>query len=110
MSTEDGKRNFVMKNEKFICENCGRKNEKLKGGCRNHCRFCLYSKHVDKKIPGDRESKCQGIMEPIDVDSNNKKGYVIIHCCKKCGVKTRNKYAFDDDFDAIITLSKTKLL
>lgn len=110
MSKKHEKKNFIMLNEKFVCENCGKNNEPLKGGCRNHCKFCLHSKHVDENIPGDRESKCHGLMIPIDVDSNSKKGYIIIHRCENCGVITRNKHASDDDFDAIITLSKSKML
>ncbi|WDF05905.1 RNHCP domain-containing protein [Shouchella hunanensis] len=33
------------------------------GSYRNHCPFCLYSKHQDI-IPGDRASTCGGLMEP----------------------------------------------
>lgn len=109
-SRKSGRKNFIMLNEEFICENCGKKNLPLKGGCRNHCRYCLYSKHVDKSIPGDRNSECRGLMEPVDVDSSGKKGYILIHRCTECGIKTRNKSARDDDFDAIITLSRTKKL
>jgi hypothetical protein len=48
-------------------------------------------------------------MEPIGVEIGGKKGYVIIHRCKKCGEVKRNKAAVDgvqtDDMDAVIALS-----
>ena len=35
--------------ESFICEKCGKKVDKLKYSSRDHCPYCLYSKHVDIK-------------------------------------------------------------
>ena len=97
-------RKFTKIDEEFICENCG-KNVKILGySCRNHCPYCLHSKHVDKN-PGDREETCHGILEPIGIDTNSKKGYVIIFKCKKCGIIRKNKVAEDDDMDLIIKLS-----
>ncbi len=104
------KKNFIFKNEQFICENCKKNNPKLAAGCRNHCKFCLYSKHVDKEIPGDRESECKGLMKPISLDKDGKKGYIIIHKCIVCGAENRNKTASDDNFDAIIDLSVNELV
>ncbi len=102
------RKNFIMKNEPFLCENCGKDNETLKGGCRNHCKYCLYSKHVDKDIPGDRKSACLGLMKPIELDQSGAKGYIIIHRCLKCGKEIRNKTAPDDSIDSIIALSTHK--
>ena len=48
--------NFTEIDEEFICENCGRKVEPLGYSCRNHCPYCLYSKHVDIN-PGDRRRR-----------------------------------------------------
>jgi len=43
---------FKMINESFICENCNKTIEKHpEGSARNHCPFCLYSKHMDKDFP-----------------------------------------------------------
>ena len=89
--------------EEFICENCGKKVEKLGYSCRNHCNHCLYSKHVDKN-PGDRQEECHGMLEPIGVEINNKKGYVIIYKCKKCGAIRKNNAAKDDNFNLILKL------
>ncbi|MCD6109903.1 RNHCP domain-containing protein [bacterium] len=104
------RKNFIVINETFICENCGRKNDLLKGSCRNHCKYCLYSKHVDNKIPGDRKSDCKSLMKPIELDQSGPKGYIIIHKCTKCGKEMRNKTATDDSIDAIIALSTHKNL
>ena len=41
-----------MVNEDFICENCGKDVEKSSYTARDHCPYCLYSKHVDIN-PGD---------------------------------------------------------
>ena len=34
---------------------------------RNHCPNCLWSRHVDDDVPGDRSADCAGSMEPIGV-------------------------------------------
>ncbi len=96
--------NFIVIDEEFICENCGNKVKKLGYSCRNHCPVCLHSKHVDIN-PGDRLEECHGILEPIGLDINNRKGYVIIFKCQKCGAIRRNKAAEDDNMDLIIKLS-----
>lgn len=107
MQQEDMIRNFIKIDEEFMCENCGNKVEKLGYTCRNHCPTCLHSKHVDKN-PGDRQEDCHGILEPIGIEMNNKKGYVIVFKCKRCGQIRRNKAAIDDNMDLIINLSVTK--
>lgn len=91
--------------EEFICENCGKKVEKLGYSCRNHCNYCLYSKHVDIN-PGDRKEQCHGLLEPIGIETNSKKGYVIIYKCQKCGQIRKNKAAEDDDFNMILEICK----
>ena len=87
-----------------MCENCGKKVPKLGYSCRNHCPYCLHSKHVDIN-PGDRAEKCHGDLEPVGAEIDSKKGYVIIFKCKKCGKLRRNKAAKDDDMDMIIKLT-----
>ena len=97
-------RNFIVIDEEFICNNCGKKVPKLGYSCRNHCPYCLHSLHVDVN-PGDRAEACHGDLEPIGLEINKKKGYVIIFKCKKCGAIRKNKSAEDDDMDLIIKLS-----
>ena len=90
--------------EEFICEHCGKEVKPLGYSCRNHCNYCLYSKHVDIN-PGDRKETCHGLLEPIGIEIDSKKGYVIIYKCKKCGQIRKNKAAKDDNIDLIIKLS-----
>ena len=61
-------KNFTKIDEEFICENCGRKVTKLGYSCRNHCPYCLHSKHVDKN-PGDRKEECHGDLEPVSLET-----------------------------------------
>ncbi|WP_200759901.1 RNHCP domain-containing protein [Effusibacillus dendaii] len=87
---------FTVRNESFVCIHCGTSVRPLTGGgCRNHCPECFYSLHLDIH-PGDRASDCKGILEPITVESHSKKGYMIVHRCKRCGLQTKNKMALED--------------
>ena len=97
---------FNMIDETFICENCNKEVEKLNYSARDHCPFCLYSKHVDIN-PGDRLNDCKGIMEPVEIEKF-KNTYKIIYKCKKCGKFHKNKIANDDNMDLIIELSVKK--
>ena len=101
-------RKFTEIDEEFICENCGKKVSKLGYTCRDHCPYCLYAKHVDIN-PGDRLEKCHGMLEPIGIENNSKKGYVIIYRCKKCGQIRKNIVAKDDNMNLVIKLSANPL-
>lgn len=80
-------------NTAFTCDNCGKTVQMLTNGSyRNHCPFCLYSKHLDNK-PGDRKSICRGLMRPIRVQNKSGKGMQIVHKCVKCGIEKPNKIA-----------------
>ena len=92
-----------MKDESFICENCNKKVNKLNYTARDHCPYCLYSKHVDIN-PGDRKNKCHGLLKPIDIEKY-KNTYKIIYKCIKCNKMHKNIMANDDDFNKIIELS-----
>ena len=91
---------FVKNDNEFICKNCGKKVEKLGYTSRDHCNFCLYSIHIDI-TPGDRANDCLGLLEPINVEKNSKKGEVIIYKWKKCGKIIRNIVAKDDSRERI---------
>lgn len=95
---------FTKRDEEFICENCGKKVQKLGYTSRDHCPYCLYSKHVDN-MPGDREEECKGKLKPMQVELDSKKGYVIIYKCEKCGAIRKNKSAEDDNKDLLIKLT-----
>lgn len=87
--------------EDFTCEKCG---HTVTGtGYTNHCPNCLWSKHVDVN-PGDRQSNCGGLMEPVSIEQR-RGGFVIVHRCQTCGHTKRNKTAADDDMGEIIAIS-----
>jgi DNA-directed RNA polymerase subunit RPC12/RpoP len=94
---------FIKKTEDFICLHCG---AEVKGtGYTNHCPHCLWSRHVDEAVPGDRASTCLGMMAPVGIEIKGQE-YVIIHRCQKCGKAVKNKSAENDNFEALISLSK----
>ena len=96
---------MIKNDNSFICVNCGKMVGKLKYTSRNHCPYCLHSLHVDI-IPGDRANECKGVLEPIGIENNSKKGYVIVFKCKKCNTITRNKSANDDAFDKMLEIAR----
>ena len=99
---------FTEIDEEFICDNCGKKVPVLGYSSRNHCPFCLHSKHVDIN-PGDRAELCHGDLVPVSLEIDSKKGYVILLKCKKCGAIRKNKAAKDDNMDLIIQLSSKQI-
>jgi DNA-directed RNA polymerase subunit RPC12/RpoP len=96
MASED----FVKRNDSFTCEFCGKSVPPAKKTSRNHCPYCLYSKHVDI-VPGDRLEVCQGLMKPIDYDYRHST-VIILHKCIKCGKTQHNKAASDDYLDELL--------
>ena len=92
---------------KYICEHCNKEVKPLGYTSRDHCPYCLYSKHVDIN-PGDRMNECKGLMEPIGIEQTNKR-MKIVYKCKKCGEIHRNITANDDNMDLIIELSSNPL-
>lgn len=67
---------------------------------RNHCNWCLWSKHVDNS-KGDRRSHCWGGMESIGLTFKHE-GYgrigeiMLIHLCSLCKKISINRIARDD--------------
>ncbi|MEK7096578.1 MAG: RNHCP domain-containing protein [Patescibacteria group bacterium] len=98
----------------FKCVHCGKNVSVGAIGTknRNHCPYCLYSKHVDRDVSGDRRETCHGLMKPvsltfkeegIDKYGKKKQGEIIlIHLCEKCGDISINRIAGDDDNDMIL--------
>ena len=91
-----------MVDDEFVCENCNKLVPKLEVSARDHCPFCLYSKHVDIN-PGDRSNDWLGLLVPIDIEKY-KNTYKIIYKCSKCGQIHKNIMANDDDMDKIIEI------
>lgn len=94
--------------QSFICANC-RKEVSTSGNIgthqRNHCPYCLCSKHVDER-PGDRQAHCHGNMIPIGLtfkhEGEGKVGeLMLIHLCERCGKISINRLAGDDDIEKV---------
>ena len=92
---------FEKNDNEFVCTVCGKLVPTLKYSSRDHCTKCLCSIHVDIN-PGDRANSCLGILVPIGVEPNSKKGYIINYKCNKCGILHNNKSAEDDSFKTIL--------
>lgn len=75
---------------------------------RNHCNWCLWSKHVDE-AKGDRRAACNGGMEPIGLTFKHE-GYskigeiMLIHLCSSCQKISINRIARDDPEHKILEI------
>lgn len=114
---KEKERRLKLEEEKrgFRCFHCGQwvSFSKFMGTAhRNHCSFCLWSKHVDFKKPGDRKSNCRATMKPIGLtfkhEGVDKYGklrqgeLMLIHECTGCGKISINRIAADDNSKAIL--------
>ena len=83
--------------ESFTCKVCGKlcTPQGASSSHRDHCPVCLSSLHLDC-VPGDRDSGCGGIMEPIAVWVRRGGEWAIVHRCKRCGALNSNRVAADD--------------
>jgi len=93
---------FIKNNESFTCENCARIVPQHSTTSRDHCCYCLYSKHVDIN-PGDRLNSCKGLLIPIGVKSANRKSQ-IAYDCLKCLERVFNIISEDDNKDELKVL------
>lgn len=84
--------------DSFTCRNCGWLVVYDGAGSahRNHCPNCLCSLHLDVE-PGDRESGCGSLMEPVAVWVRKNGEWAIIHRCRRCGKLDSNRVAADDN-------------
>lgn len=101
---ENKRKNFISRKEGFRCEKCGENNESLGAGTRNHCKVCLWSKHVDSVVVGDRLSECGGMMKPVEVRRKGE-GWRVRQVCVKCGKEWWNKVSGDDNFEEVIKIA-----
>jgi RNHCP domain len=64
---------------------------------RNHCPNCLWSRHVDDDVPGDRAAECSASMEPISVSVREDGEWALVHRCTACSTVHVNRIAGDDN-------------
>jgi hypothetical protein len=94
--------------EGFLCKHCNNTVSTawfLSGvQNRNHCPYCLWSRHLDLYAAGDRLSACKAPMRPVGltVKAAGKKygpGHgelMLIHLCMECERLSINRIAADD--------------
>ncbi len=89
----------------FVCSHCGRTVIPADHGTRyrNHCPYCLWSRHMDRK-PGDRLSSCQGFMTPVAVWIKQGE-WVLLHRCERCTTIKANRIGPDDDLPTLLALA-----
>lgn len=76
---------------------------------RNHCPYCLHSRHMDLHQSGDRLAACKGKMRPVGLTfkrAGKKYGkdqgeLMLVHQCEECGKVSINRIAADDIADHI---------
>jgi hypothetical protein len=72
---------------------------------RNHCPNCLWSRHVDADVPGDRAAGCAAAMEPIGVSVRADGEWALVHRCTACATVHVNRIAGDDNPLALMRLA-----
>jgi hypothetical protein len=96
-------------NADFTCRHCGgyvSAARLLAGvGNRNHCPYCLWSRHLDLFNAGDRLADCKAPMRPIGLTlkrSHNRYAralngeLMLVHECTDCERISINRIAADD--------------
>jgi len=103
-------------NQDFQCVRCGHlilTNPLLAGvNNRNHCPYCLWSRHMDLWEAGDRLSACKAPMRPVGLTLKRRhKKYaagsgelMLVHLCTVCGRVSINRIAADDDTESILAV------
>ena len=99
----------------FVCINCRNfvSSEALLSGVhhRNHCPYCLSSRHLDLFKSGDRLSACKASMRPVALTlkktakryaAENKGEIMLVHQCEGCGRLSINRIAADDSTQVLM--------
>ncbi len=107
---DEKKSRILYDTDNFKCRNCGffvTASREISGvNNRNHCPWCLWSRHMDLHTPGDRRSECLSRMEPIGLTikqiikrygGENQGELMLVHQCTGCGKISINRVAADDD-------------
>ena len=96
-------------NTDFKCRHCGSyisTARPLAGvGNRNHCPYCLWSRHLDLFEAGDRLAACKAPMRPVGLTLKNSRNkyaraasgeLMLVHLCTDCSKISINRIAADD--------------
>ena len=101
--------NPIHRDEGFSCEHCDSDVLPAGGTPRNHCPFCLWSKHVDR-VPGDRAESCGGLMKPLPWQREGGR-ITFRHRCSDCGFERAARFRDDgcvqaDSMAALLAIAK----
>lgn len=91
-------RRFQKANDPFLCLHCQKKVPPAGKTSRNHCPFCLHSRHVDH-FPGDRANPCQGLLAPFAYEGSGGKISIWFEC-QSCGFQGKNRALLEDPYQA----------
>src|SRR5512134_2401456 len=85
---------------------------------RNHCPYCLWSRHLDLFAAGDRLSACKGQMKPIGLTMKHDRNkyrldqrgeLMLVHECTECKALSINRIAADDDPETVMAVFQDSL-
>ena len=109
-------------NSDFQCCHCGgyvSASRSLAGvGNRNHCPYCLWSRHLDLFEAGDRLAACKASMRPVSLTLKRSRDkyapaaageLMLIHLCTTCEHISINRIAADDVPETIIEVFQASL-
>ncbi len=85
---------------------------------RNHCPYCLWSRHLDLYAAGDRLSACKALMQPIGLTIKftrkkygpNRGELMLVHACMECKALSINRIAADDDPQELFAVFEASFL
>ena len=109
-------------NTDFKCRHCGSYVSAAKPlagvGNRNHCPYCLWSRHLDLFEAGDRLAACKASMRPVGLTLKNSRNkyaraasgeLMLVHLCTDCERISINRIAADDHPEAIMEVFQASL-
>jgi hypothetical protein len=108
-------------NADFTCKHCGFHVTTLHwvSGVihRNHCPYCLHSRHLDLFQPGDRLNACREVMVPVGLTLKRRKDkfsqysqgeLMLVHQCTGCAGLSINRIAADDNPEMVMEVFDTQ--
>jgi hypothetical protein len=84
---------------------------------RNHCPYCLWSRHLDLYAAGDRLSACKAPMQPVALTTKRGRNkyargrgeLMLVHRCMDCWGVSINRIAADDDAATLLEVFRASL-
>ncbi len=85
---------------------------------RNHCPYCLWSRHLDMYQAGDRLAVCRAPMRPLGLSLKPGRNryaphqageLMLVHVCQACGKVSLNRVAADDDAGQLMAVYRDSL-